>query len=68
MHQRLCGVNESLFVGGYEVTILEVTEDSVQIGLSTPGSGRVVHDIRLAGAETTTQFAFPLESTRPALS
>lgn len=68
MHQRLCGVNESLFLGGYEVTILEVTGDSVQIGLSTPGRGRVVHQIRLAPADAADQRRHAEEATRPALN
>lgn len=53
MHQLLCGVNETLFVDGYRIEILEVTDEAVRFGLSTHGSPRTVHEVRLPAAEVT---------------
>lgn len=47
MHQLLCGVDDTVFVDGYRVQILEVSADEVRIGLSTGDSGNTVHQIRL---------------------
>ena len=64
MHQQLCGVNESLFVEGYEVQILGIAGDTVQIGISTPGSGRTVHEIRLLAADAPVELSRAFEATR----
>ncbi len=50
MHQLLCGVNEAVFVDGYRIQILEVTADTVRIGLSTRGNQQVQHEIALPSA------------------
>jgi hypothetical protein len=47
MHQLQCGVDDTVFVDGYRVQILEVTADEVRIGISTSGSDQAVHQIRL---------------------
>lgn len=69
MHQLLCGVKETLFVDGYRIEVLEVTDDVVRIGLSTHGCPRTVHEVRLPAAETSPLTSIRYEAAdRPAVN
>ena len=60
MHQLLCAVDEEVFVDGYCVRILEVTAETVRIGLSVRGTQRSVHEIRIPSAQQSASTPRPL--------
>lgn len=60
MQQLLCAVDEEVFVDGYCVRILEVTTDTVRIGLSIRGTQRSIHEIRIPSAQQASTTPRPL--------
>ena len=47
MHQWTCGVDDTLWIDGYQVQVIDVTEEGVKLGVVLPQRERGQHEIRL---------------------
>lgn len=47
MHQWTCGVDDTLWIDGYQVRVIDVTEEGVKLGVALPLGERGLHEIRL---------------------
>lgn len=47
MHQWTCGVDDTLWIDGYQVQVIDVTEEGVKLGVALPLGESGQHEIRL---------------------
>lgn len=50
MHQWTCGVNDTLWIDGYQVQVIDVTDEFVKLGVALPREKGRLHEIRLPSA------------------
>jgi hypothetical protein len=65
MHQWTCGVDDTLWIDGYQVQVIDVTDEVVKLGVALPMGERGLHEIRLPSASSPAPSAGEPSSSSP---